>query len=241
MLNNLGILARREGDLDAAQARFLGCLALYRQAGDTQRVATVLHNLGLTAQDRGDLEEAMGWFEESLALQRALGNARGAAITLNGLGMTTRKRGRPAEAQAFLAESLMIFTQMQDSGGILHNLRSLAEAWLALGLPEPAAVAGGALSAMYQAGEITPLAGEGKPKWAWNKRSSPPSAPPTSLPPTRAARRCRRCRPLNTPCPSAARRPPESPCSLILKFSQLFTPAARNQGGGRFLVTMLSR
>jgi predicted ATPase/DNA-binding SARP family transcriptional activator len=165
MLNNLGILARRRGDTDTAQARFLECLTLYRQIGDTLRAATVLSNLGLTADSRGDLEEAVGWFEESLALQRALGNARGVAITLNGLGMTTRKRGLLAEAQAYLSESLTIFTRMEDTGGILHCLQSLTETWIALGLPEPAAVALGALATMYQAGEITQLAGEAE-AWA---------------------------------------------------------------------------
>lgn len=165
MLNNLGILARRQGDTDTAQVRFLECLTLYRQAGDTLRAATVLHNLGLTADSRGDLEEAVRWFEESLTLQRALGNARGVAITLNGLGMTTRKRGHLEEAQAHLAESLTIFTRMEDTGGILHNLQGLTETWIALDLPEPAAVARGALAAMYQAGEITPLAGEAE-AWA---------------------------------------------------------------------------
>lgn len=164
-LNNLGILARRQGDTDTAQARFLECLPLYRQAGDTVRTATVLSNLGLTADSRGDLEEAVGWFEESLALQRALGNARGVAITLNGLGMTTQKRGRLEEAQAYLAESLTLFTRMEDTGGILHCLQGLAETWIALGLPEPAAVARGALTTMYRAGEITPLAGEAE-AWA---------------------------------------------------------------------------
>ena len=33
VLNNLAVLARRQGDTDTAQARFLGCLTLYRQAG----------------------------------------------------------------------------------------------------------------------------------------------------------------------------------------------------------------
>ena len=159
-INNLGILARRQGDLTSAQTRFLECLALYRQVGDTLRVATVLHNLGLTAQDRGDLDESGRWLEEGLALQQALGNARGAAITLHGLGTTAHKRSRFAEAQAFFAESLTTFTRMEDTGGILHCLRSLVETWLALDLPEPAAVAWGALTVMYQAGEITPLAGE---------------------------------------------------------------------------------
>ena len=159
-LNNLGILERRQGDLDAAQRRFLECLALYRQGGDTQKAASVLNNLGLTAQDRGDLDESRRWLEESLSLQQALGNVRGIAMALHGLGATAQKCGRFAEAQAFLAESLTLFTRMEDTGGILHCLRSLVETWLALGLPEPASVAWGALTAMYQAGEITPLPGE---------------------------------------------------------------------------------
>jgi len=165
MLNNLAILARRQGNTDTAQVRFLECLTLFREAGDTQRAATILSNLGLTADSRGDLEEAARWFEESLALQRALGNARGVAITLNGLGMTTRKRGLLAEAQAYLSESLTIFTRMEDTGGILHCLQSLTETWIALGLPEPAAVARGALTTMCQAGGITQLAGEAE-AWA---------------------------------------------------------------------------
>jgi len=81
-------------------------------------------------------------------------------MTLHGLGVTAHKRGRFAEAQAFLTESLTTFARTEDTGGILHCLRSLVETWLALDLPEPAAVAWGALTAMYQAGEITPLAGE---------------------------------------------------------------------------------
>ncbi len=160
MLNNLAILARRQGNTDTAQARFLECLALYREAGDGLKAATVLNNLGLTADSQGDLEEAVRWFEESLTLQRTLGNDRGIAITLNGLGLTARKQGRFAQAQAHQAESLTLFTRMADAGGILHNLQELAETWIALGLPEPAAVASGALAAMYQAGEIIQNADE---------------------------------------------------------------------------------
>ena len=81
-------------------------------------------------------------------------------MALHGLGTTAQKRDQPAKAQACLVESLTLFIRMEDIGGILHCLRSLVETWLVLGLPEPASVAWGALTTMYQAGEIIPLAGE---------------------------------------------------------------------------------
>ena len=214
-LNNLGILERRQGDLEAARRRFLECLALYRQAGDTQRAASVLHNLGLTAQDSGDLDEAGGWLEEGLALQRTLGNARGTAMALHGLGTTAQKRDRPAEAQAFLAESLTLFTRMEDTGGILHCLRSLVETWLVLGLPEPASVAWVPCRPCTWRARSSRWRARRKPRRMWSWRSAPPSAPPASMPPMRAARLCRRCRPPNTPCLSAWQVTELSPASTL--------------------------
>ena len=84
--------------------------------------------------------------------------------------MTAHKCGRLAEAQTYFAEGLTIFTRMKDTGGILHCLQSLAETWIALGLPEPAALTRAALTMMYRVSEITQIAGEAE-AWAGVEQS----------------------------------------------------------------------
>lgn len=118
--------------------------------------------------------------------------------------------------------------------------------WIRLSVPynDSPVVALGTLATMYQRGGITPLADEAE------TRANAEQALVTALGPTHFAAALARGAALSPVqaaeyALSVRRAPPEPPrsliLSLILKFPRSFSPAARNQGGGRFFVTMLSR
>ena len=64
VLNGAGLLAYHQSDYPAAAACFEESLAIERQLGDRQRIATSLGNLGLVAYDQGDLASARALHEE---------------------------------------------------------------------------------------------------------------------------------------------------------------------------------
>jgi tetratricopeptide (TPR) repeat protein len=84
---SLGALARREGDLDGADAVLQAVLDWHRRMGHGSDVAKamVLTELGLVAEERGDLVAARRFHDEALAIARGLGDPLGIGLGL-GLG-----------------------------------------------------------------------------------------------------------------------------------------------------------
>ena len=64
-LGNLGLVARKRGDLDAAEEYHEESLAIKREVGDRHGQAKSLNNLGLVARQRGDLETARSRYEDA--------------------------------------------------------------------------------------------------------------------------------------------------------------------------------
>jgi tetratricopeptide (TPR) repeat protein len=81
---SLGALARREGDLDGADARLGAVLDWHRRMGHGPDVgkAMVLTELGLVASQRGDLAAARRFQDEALAIARGLGDPHGIGLGL---------------------------------------------------------------------------------------------------------------------------------------------------------------
>ena len=138
VLNGAGALAHNSGDLRAAVAFFEESLALWREAGEQQRMAGVLLNLGHTVADRGDFARAEALLRESLALYRALEYAWGEAITLHTLGWLRLRRGTPAEAVAPLEEAVAVFRKLRNHWGLSRALTALGDAALELGAADRA-------------------------------------------------------------------------------------------------------
>ncbi len=93
---SLGALARREGDLDGADAVLHAVLDWHRRMGHGPDVAQamVLAELGLVAAQRGDLAAARGFHDEALAIARGLGDPRGIGLSL-GVSGSGPERGAP--------------------------------------------------------------------------------------------------------------------------------------------------
>jgi predicted ATPase/DNA-binding SARP family transcriptional activator len=97
---SLGALARREGDLDGADAVLHAVLDWHGRMGHGPDVAKamVLTELGLVASQRGDLAAARGFQDEALAIARGLGDPLGIGLGLEGPGVSGYgpERGAPA-------------------------------------------------------------------------------------------------------------------------------------------------
>jgi Tfp pilus assembly protein PilF len=81
-LNNLGDVAREQGDYAAARTWYAESLALVRELGNQRGIAYSLHNLGLVASDLGDFATARTFYAQSLLIRVELGNKRSLSNSL---------------------------------------------------------------------------------------------------------------------------------------------------------------
>jgi tetratricopeptide (TPR) repeat protein len=106
ILNNLGEVARVQGDYEQARRSYEESRILFSETAHKPDVARSLHSLGYVARHQGDLAQAEHYFRESLAIFRELDGKRGIVECLAGLAAV---RGPTQEAARLLAaaESLL--------------------------------------------------------------------------------------------------------------------------------------
>jgi serine/threonine-protein kinase len=110
-LYNLGGLAFKQGDHEAAKARYEEALGLYRSllGEDAMEVAQILNDLAMVLEEgKADYEGARPLLERALAIKRAhLGERhRDVAQAVNNLGMLHYRKGDLDEAERLLREAL---------------------------------------------------------------------------------------------------------------------------------------
>jgi hypothetical protein len=95
--NDLGELARSEGELDEAIALYERALELWRAGGDPSGVARAAHNLGQTMLARGELDRAGALLLEALGASSGIGDRNQDATALAGLAAVAAapRRARP--------------------------------------------------------------------------------------------------------------------------------------------------
>ncbi|HLO31741.1 MAG TPA: tetratricopeptide repeat protein, partial [Anaerolineales bacterium] len=111
-LNNLGEVARTQGQYDIARKYYEECETLLPDSGDKGDRARFVHSLGYIAQHEGDYERAESQFRSSLAMFRRLGNRRGIAECLAGLAGLKARQGQTEWGAIMLsaAESVLKVT-----------------------------------------------------------------------------------------------------------------------------------
>jgi non-specific serine/threonine protein kinase len=132
-LHAAGIVAGVQGDDNRADAFFTEALELWREAGDTARVAVLMGNLGLTAQNRGDVSRAAACFEESQALYEQAGDQRGIAIALGCRARLERQQGRDRQAVPMFERTVTLFRELGDDRSLANSLINLGQSALTLG------------------------------------------------------------------------------------------------------------
>jgi tetratricopeptide (TPR) repeat protein len=93
-LNNLGEVARTQGQYELARKYYEECEALLPDSGDKGDRARFVHSLGYSAQHEGDDRRAESQFRKSLKMFRQLGNRRGMAECMAGLAGLKARQGQ---------------------------------------------------------------------------------------------------------------------------------------------------
>jgi tetratricopeptide (TPR) repeat protein len=97
-LNDLGDVARCEGNYAQAATLYQESLSRFQNQGIRIEIASILHNLGYVALAQGDQQRAQAHFTESLALHRERGNRPGMLEALAGFGALLAAQGQPRRA-----------------------------------------------------------------------------------------------------------------------------------------------
>jgi predicted ATPase/DNA-binding CsgD family transcriptional regulator len=145
-LNGAGWIALLQGDHVAAKALVEESLALYRELGDKEGIASALTNLGYVAVlSQRDLASVPSLLEEAMALRPELRDRRTVArlLVFAGLVMASQfvegqraalhRESLVAQYRALHEESLALFREIRDTRGITICLTNLGLAELVLG------------------------------------------------------------------------------------------------------------
>jgi predicted ATPase/DNA-binding SARP family transcriptional activator len=119
-----GAIATRLGDLDLAEERKEGALALARELGDDVWIARELSDLGTIAAMRDQIEHASELMEESADLFRKLDEPSRLATVLSNLGHIAGERGDYARAIEVTEEALALQSSKAAAAITVYNLGS---------------------------------------------------------------------------------------------------------------------
>jgi predicted ATPase/class 3 adenylate cyclase len=126
-------LAYRQSDYAATVELAEESLAIYREVGDKQGIASVLIKLGNAATEAGDYETASGFLEEALTIWRELDDKHGTARALISLGWSALRPGDYQLANERLESALAISRELEDTRSIGFELSGLGEVALRRG------------------------------------------------------------------------------------------------------------
>jgi DNA-binding NtrC family response regulator/Tfp pilus assembly protein PilF len=114
VLNLLGRVAYREGDLLQARDLFEQALALYRRLGDESSAAKLRNNLGLIHKNLCEWEPAIAHLRAALESFRHLGRFAKTGPPLLNLGIVYQKSGDWEQALLHFQQAEQVFLQVAD-------------------------------------------------------------------------------------------------------------------------------
>jgi tetratricopeptide (TPR) repeat protein len=125
LLYGLGMMTRRSGDTATAVTHMEKCLALYRELGNQEGIASTLRILGFLHFRLSEYETAKEFMEESLELFHVLENEEGTAAVLQNLAYVANKQGDLEIARAYADDSLAMRRRSGNRFGVSLTLNSL--------------------------------------------------------------------------------------------------------------------
>ncbi|HEX6833742.1 MAG TPA: diguanylate cyclase, partial [Rudaea sp.] len=120
----LGVLDRRRGNLDSAEALEQRALELQQSLGNQVGIGTVLSNLGTIARDRGDFARALDWYLQSLAVRERSGDQL--ELTLRNLALIYRELGDEATTRRYFERAMTAAGHHADSSNYAATLGAYA-------------------------------------------------------------------------------------------------------------------
>ncbi len=131
VLNNLGEIARSQGNLEAAGLRFQEALETPGASDKTR--AAALNNLGEIARAGRRFDGALDYYRRSLALNEQLDYKPGLAANLANIGAVQLARGRGVEAVGWLERAHRVAFEAGDRLALPAILTTLGQAYAAAG------------------------------------------------------------------------------------------------------------
>lgn len=129
-LTGLGLLARLQGDFDAAAASLDQARALAEAAGDqASDLAAATLARGIVAEDRADYDTAERLFEQATAMSVAVGDDRGTGHGLNCLGVIALRRDDIELATGRFLDAMSRFRALDDPWSVAVSATNLG--WIA--------------------------------------------------------------------------------------------------------------
>jgi tetratricopeptide (TPR) repeat protein len=130
LLQGAAGLSRAGGDYEAALRHFSDALAIRRELGDADAIATALRLVGNSHYELGDPATGERIWLESLEARPADGDQRAAADTLNNLGVAARDRNDFDAAVDYYERSLATFRTLGDEEGPARAVMNVGLLWL---------------------------------------------------------------------------------------------------------------
>lgn len=119
VLNDLGWIHFRLGNLVEAENALIHALSLAQQAQRYDITASIYNRLGGVYWQKDDLEKATNFVRKSIALRQELGDMAGVARSYNNLGLLEWKRGNWDSALENFNRSLAMHTVLGDIEGLI--------------------------------------------------------------------------------------------------------------------------
>ena len=127
ILARAAALAYRQSDFSATMSLAGESLAIYREVGDKQGIASALVKLGNAATEMGNYAKASRFLEEALNTWRNLKDKHGIARALISSGWVALRSGEYGLAKARLMEALALSRDLEDTRNIAFELSGLGE------------------------------------------------------------------------------------------------------------------
>jgi CHAT domain-containing protein/lipopolysaccharide biosynthesis regulator YciM len=124
-LQSVGLIYRRQGDLDQALTYARRTLAIFEEVDDKFGIANLQNNIGVIAKLQEHYEEALEWHQKALQGYEALKATPGIARSFNNIGDTYRLLGRYDKAFENLQKGFQIREQSGDRAGMVLSLNYL--------------------------------------------------------------------------------------------------------------------
>jgi tetratricopeptide (TPR) repeat protein len=129
----LGLVFRRQGNLEEAQYQFEQDLALNRQLGNRQKEARALNALGHVASLKRSFRPAIAYYRQALEIRRAIGDREGIGAGLLSLAQGYGNLGDYGESEPLLHEALSIQRAINNRWWEMLTLNDLGILYLMIG------------------------------------------------------------------------------------------------------------
>lgn len=109
VLNNIGLIEKARGNLDAAEALYLEAVGEHHRSKDRRGEAAALNNLGAVARERGDIPAARDLFLRALGIARMASDSLSIGRSLLSVGDLEMLAGMPDDASQAFEEAIATF------------------------------------------------------------------------------------------------------------------------------------